>query len=245
MDDNKTLEMRLEDEPFLNSKPNFGQNLIGLHNRGIYTLNDFITMDLKSIPYKPRREEFFRMIDILRCKYLGEDLVCDVILHRRYPLTYQEYERNKDQYQFPKLEERLKLNEDSSVSKEDLFAIYIRRIIVRDCESLGVPAIYVKLLFNPHYRERHLQGREYISMLDYLEKENVKNSRAKYLIDFYLEYIRNKEDKKDDTITSPELEALKKQLLSLTSQRDELDKQIENIKVQIELMSEGKNNARK
>ena len=126
-----------------------------------------------------------------------------------------------------------------------MFAIYIRRIIVRDCESLGVTELYVRLLFNPHYRERHLQGREYMSMQDYLEKDNVKYSWAKYLIDFYLEYIRNKEDKKDDTITSPELETLKKQLLSLISQRDELDKQIEDIKVQIELMSEGKNNARK
>ncbi len=71
MDDNKTLEMRLEDIPFLNSKPNFGQNLIGLHNRGIYTLNDFITMDLKSIPNTETRNTFFRMIDVLRCKYLG------------------------------------------------------------------------------------------------------------------------------------------------------------------------------
>lgn len=245
MDDKKTLEMRLEDEPFLNSKPNFGQNLIGLHNRGIYTLNDFITMDLKSIPYKPRREEFFRMIDILRCKYFGEDLVCDVIIHKKYPLTYQEYVKNKDQYHFPRLEERLKLNEDVPISKDDLFVDYMKSVIKRDCERLGIPVLGVRLLFNAQHRTRFLNGKEYMSMQDYLEKENVKNSHSKYLVDFYLEYIKTKEAKKDDAITSSELETLKKQLSSLTSQRDDLDKQIIDVQNQIQIMSEGKNNARK
>ena len=50
MEDNKNiLNMKLEDEPFLNKKPNFGQNLIGLHNRGIYTLRDFINMDVRAV----------------------------------------------------------------------------------------------------------------------------------------------------------------------------------------------------
>ena len=82
-------------------------------------------------------------------------------------------------------------------------------------------------------------------MKDYLNDYDVRNSHSKYLVDFYLEYIKIKENKKDDTITLPELETLKKQLSSLTSQRDDLDKQIEDIKVQIQIMSEGKNNARK
>ena len=92
MEDNKNiLNMKLEDEPFLNKKPNFGQNLIGLHNRGIYTLRDFINMDLKTVPNTATRNEFFRLIDILKYKYLGEALVCDVLLYKKYPVTYQEY----------------------------------------------------------------------------------------------------------------------------------------------------------
>ncbi len=243
MNDNKALEMRLEDEPFLNSKPNFGQNLIGLHNRGIYTVNDFITMDLKLIPGRVRRNEFFRMIDILRCKYLGEDLVCDAILYQRYPLTYQEYVKNKDQYHFSRLEAHLELSEDLPISKDDLFVSYMGKIIERDCEILGIPVSTVSLLFNSQYRAKFVPGRESMTMLNFLEKESIKNSHAKYLVDFYLDYIKG--NKKDDTITSSELEALKKQLSSLTSQRDDLDKQIEEIKVQIQLMSEGKDNARK
>ena len=203
MDDNKTLEMRLEDEPFLNSKPNFGQNLIGLHNRGIYTLNDFITMDLKSIPNTATRNEFFRMIDILKCKYLGEDLVCDILLRSH----------------LDPIEEHFK----------------------KDCSKLGIP--FIRRVYRMFFQSNI--DRSNLTMRDYLNTYDVRNSHAKYLVDFYLEYIKNKEDKKDDTITSLELETLRKQLLSLTSQRDDLDKQIEEIKVQIQLMSEGENNARK
>ena len=119
------------------------------------------------------------------------------------------------------------------------------RVIERDCKTLGIPTSNVRLLFDTQYRIKFLQGIETISMLDYLEKEKVKNSHAKYLVDFYLEYIKTKETKKDDTITSSELETLKKQLASLISQKDDLDKQIEDVKIQIQEMSEGKNNARK
>ncbi len=203
MDDNKTLEMRLEDEPFLNSKPNFGQNLIGLHNRGIYTIKDFINMNLKSIPSKATRNTFFRMIDILRCKYLGEDLVCDVLL-----------------------KSHLDPNEED---------------FTKDCSKLGIP--FVKRAYRGFFRSNI--DRSNLTMKDYLNTYDVRNCHAKYLVDFYLEYIKIKEDKKDNAITTSELEALKKQLSSLTSQRDDLDKQIEEIKVQIQLMSEGKNNARK
>lgn len=203
MDDNKTLEMRLEDEPFLNSKPNFGQNLIGLHNRGIYTVNDFIAMDLKSIPDKVRRNEFFRMIDILRCKYLGEDLVCDVLL-KSHPAPIEENFR-------------------------------------KDCSKLGIP--FVRRVYRMFFQSNI--DRSNLTMIDYLKDYDIRNGHAKYLVDFYLEYIKIKEDKKDDTITSSELETLKKQLSSLTSQRNDLDKQIEEIKIQIQIMSEGKNNARK
>jgi len=228
MDKNKTLEMRLEDEPFLNSKPNFGQNLIGLHNRGIYTLNDFITMDLKSIPDMSRRNKFFRMIDILKCKYLGEDLVCDVLLQKIYPATYEEYLKLKEKYHYPDIMEEWLMR--------DIF-----QILKRDCSELGIPFIERKYrrLFLPSAKQTTL------SMKDYLESEDIRDSHAKYLVDFYLEYLKIKNDKKDDAITSSELETLKKQLSSLTSQIDDLDKRIEDIKVQIQLISEGKNNARK
>lgn len=228
MDDNKTLEMRLEDEPFLNSKPNFGQNLIGLHNRGIYTLNDFITMDLKSIPDKTRRNEFFRMIDILKYKYLGEDLVCDVLLQKIYPATYDEYLKLKEKYHYSDIMEEWLMRD-------------ILQILKRDCSKLGIPFKEVKYrrLFRPNMEQTTL------SMKDYLEDEDIRDSHSKYLVDFYLEYIKTKESKKDVAITSSELETLKKQLSSLTSQRDDLDKQIIDVQNQIQIMSEGKNNARK
>lgn len=228
MDENKTLEMRLEDVPFLNSKPNFGQNLIGLHNRGIYTLNDFITMDLKSIPDKSRRNEFFRMIDILKYKYLGEDLVCDVLLQKIYPATYEEYLKLKEKYHYPDIMEEWLMRD-------------ILQILKRDCSKLGIPfkEVKYKRLFRPDMEQTTL------SMKDYLENEDIRNSHAKYLVDFYLEYFKIKDDKKDDVITLSELESLKKQLSGLTSQRDDLNQQIEDIKVQIQLIREGKNNARK
>lgn len=228
MGDNKTLEMRLEDEPFLNSKPNFGQNLIGLHNRGIYTLNDFINMDLKSIPDKERRNAFFRMIDILKCKYLGEDLVCDVLLQKVYPGTYEEYLKLKEKYHYPDIMEEWLMRD-------------ILRISKRDCSKLGIPfrEREYRRLFLPSSKQTTL------SMKDYLESEDIRNSRAKYLVDFYLEYLKNKDNKKDDAMDSAKLEALKKQLSSLTSQIDDLNKQIEDVKVQIQLISEGRNNARK
>ena len=228
MDDNKTLEMRLEDEPFLNSKPNFGQNLIGLHNRGIYTLNDFITMDLKSIPNTATRNELFRMIDILKCKYLREDLVCDVLLQKIYPATYKEYLKLKEKYHYPDIMEEWLMRD-------------ILQILKRDCSKLGIPFKEVKYrrLFRPNMEQTTL------SMKDYLEDEDIRDSHSKYLVDFYLEYIKTKESKKDVAITSSELETLKKQLSSLTSQRDGLDKQIIEVQNQIQLMSEGKNNARK
>ena len=203
MDDNKALEMRLEDEPFLNSKPNFGQNLISLHNRGIYTLNDFITMDLKSIPNTETRNTFFRMIDILKCKYLGEDLVCDVLLKGHLNSIEEDFKK--------------------------------------DCSKLGIP--FIRRVYRGLFRSNI--DKSNLTMKDYLNDYDVRNSHSKYLVDFYLEYIKIKEDKKDDTITSPELEALKKQLSSLTSQRDDLDKQIMDVQNQIQIMSEGKNNARK
>ncbi len=229
MDENKILEMRLEDEPFLNSKPNFGQNLISLHNRGIYTLNDFITMDLKTIPNRSRRNLFFRMIDILKYKYLGEDLVCDVLLQKIYPATYEEYLKLKEKYHY------------SYVSVEQLLPILLIGDFKKDCSDLGIPfrEIKYKRLFRPSSKQTTL------SMKDYLESEDIRNSSAKYLVDFYLEYLKIKDDKKDDAITSSKLEALKKQLSSLTNQRDDLNKQIEDIRVQIQLISEGKNNARK
>ena len=203
MDDNKTLEMRLEDEPFLNSKPNFKQNLIGLHNRGIYTINDFITMDLKSIPDKIRRNEFFRLIDILKCKYLEEGLICDILL-KNYLEPIEEYFK-------------------------------------KDCSRLGIP--FVRRIYRWLFQTNI--DRSNLTMKDYLKDDEIRNSQAKHLVDFYLDYIKSKESKKDDTITSAELEALKKQLSSLTSQRDDLDKQIADIKIQIQIMNEGKNNARK
>lgn len=233
MDNNKDiLNMRLEDETFLNTKPNFGQNLIGLHDRGIYTLRDFIYMDLKTISNTATRNEFFRLIDILKYKYLGEDLVCDVLLYRKYSLTYQEY---------------VKSNEDSPHFEEDFFVTHMLRVFERDCKTLGIPFLRSRFrsLFNSQYRTQFFHGAEVLPMLDYLEDERIKNSHAKYLVNFYLEYIRTKAQKNEEAITSVELESLKMQLSSLTSQRDDLDKQIEDVKVQIQIISEGKNNARK
>ena len=82
-------------------------------------------------------------------------------------------------------------------------------------------------------------------MEEYLGEIGIKDSRIKYLVDFYLEYISNKKSEKATTLD--ELESLKMQLSSLTSERDDLDKQIEDVKVQIQIMREGKgkNNARK
>ncbi len=58
--------------------------------------------------------------------------------------------------------------------------------------ELGVPfklSIYRRLFLSQ--KERITSNRR-----DYLEDEHIKNSPAKYLIDFYLDYIRAKTDKK-------------------------------------------------
>ena len=203
MDDKKILDMRLEDEPFLNSKANFYQNLIGLHNRGIYTVNDFINMDLKKIPEKRRRYEFLRIIEVLRYKYFGEDLTCDFLLK----------------------------------SHIDSFDGYFRQ----DCLKLGIP--FIERVYN-----RFVQSnidKSNLTMIDYMKDYDIRNGRAKYLVDFYLEYIKTKEDKKEDTKISTELEVLKTQLSSLIKQKEDLDKQIIDVQNQIKIMSEAKNNVRK
>ena len=89
----------------------------------------------------------------------------------------------------------------------------------------------------------HSDKKQTITMKEYMEDENIRDGNYRYLIDFYFEYIKTKENKKDENISS-ELESLKKQLISLTSQRDELDKQITELQNQIAVMSEGKNNGR-
>lgn len=229
MEDNKNiLNMKLEDEPFLNKKTNFGQNLIGLHNRGIYTLRDFINMDLKTVPNTATRNEFFRLIDILKYKYLGEALVCDVLLYKKYPVTYQEYLNLKEEYHYHCVGEEWLMRD-------------ILQVLKRDCIKLGIPfkEVIYRRLFRPNGEKSTL------TMEEYLGEIGIKDSRIKYLVDFYLEYISNKKSEKATTLD--ELESLKMQLSSLTSERDDLDKQIEDVKVQIQIMREGKgkNNARK
>ena len=115
----------------------------------------------------------------------------------------------------------------------------ILRVLKRDCAKLGIPfkEVIYRRLFRPNVEKSTL------TMKEYLEEIGTKDSRTKYLVDFYLEYISNKKIEKATTLD--ELKSLKMQLSSLTSERDDLNKQIEDVKVQIQIMREGKNNARK
>ena len=126
---------------------------------------------------------------------------------------------------------------------KETFMDSMLRVLKKDCGILGIPFRPLKFKRLLRNNFMHSDKKQTITMKEYMEDENIRDGNYRYLIDFYFEYIKTKENKKDENISS-ELESLKKQLISLTSQRDELDKQITELQNQIAVMSEGKNNGR-
>ena len=66
----------------------------------------------------------------------------------------------------------------------------ILRVLKRDCAKLGIPfkEVIYRRLFRPNVEKSTL------TMKEYLEEIGTKDSRTKYLVDFYLEYISNKKN---------------------------------------------------
>ena len=76
-------------------------------------------------------------MDILKYKYLGEALVCDVLLYKKYPVTYQEYLNLKEEYHYHCVGEEWLMRD-------------ILQVLKRDCIKLGIP--FKEVIYRRYYR---------------------------------------------------------------------------------------------
>ena len=215
------LNINLREDKFLfpdennNNGKNNGSGLIvaALNKRGIFTINDLINYD--QTKFSSNSAHYLRaLIQILRYKYLGEELINDVLLESDYTNSAKDHKK-----------------------------------LARDLKMLGFGrGSMPKEVYNIVVSFMQRQPDRTIITMEQVLKSDSPVLRKLELIGnadfrgFYLEYLEQKRRKNQQEILEPTkevLESLKNQLCRLITERDELDKKINDLQDKINALDGG------
>lgn len=214
------LNIDLRNDTFLfPSDGNFGDKTYKNHNshimvghlnrQGIYTINDLINSTDENFS-KGNRHYFMAVIRILRYKYLGEELVVDVIFNGKYNLS-----------------------DDFDITRKKL-AKDLRWLgfghSLSDCQNFAASFLRV------HKDDKFITMEDCLND-DRIVLDNIGSSNLR---EFYLNFIAQKKVKDEDFQSLPlsiVLESLKLQMAGLRVMRDNLNYQINTLENMIERYS--------
>lgn len=215
------INTKLEYDDFLHSNVNMDSKIRYLNGKKIYTVKDLIYCDQSQLPAS--NLQFYQaLIQVLRYKYLGEELPNDVILEKKY--LVDACGRGKDVKELRK--DLVKLGFGLSSRREKHNFLYQRGQdgfnFISMKEVLVSDDIFKALAKEKGFAFRNF----YLKYIGYMEKQN------------------KKEEPEKEQSPKVALEYLKGQLQALTLTRDNLDKQIEELQEQLALIEGGKRNGR-
>lgn len=264
------LNTRLEDDKFLfpegrKNGTTMGVLVKSLNKMGIYTVGEFINCDPTNIKGN-NGYRLKRLIPVLRYKYLGEELINDVILEKEYNfnlITKSEPESHLEENKSEKmkrmfidnnavelrsfycdllklgiLSEKTNYYQLSKLSSQDRISYLIINYLMKENTNIISIETFLNQYLNDIYGELALRKTKWTT---------TKVEEQADLIKFYLEYIKEKKKKDEQEKDLPDtkvLENLKEQLLSLKALINNLDKKIEELQEQIALLEGGKGNGR-
>jgi len=212
------IKTRLEDDPIFCStkKRKLSHRIEALNKIGIYTIEDFINNDNIG-GNECLRNDYRAYRDVYNYMLNGTSLINAVILTKEY-------------------------NKETLITKAHKIA--------NDFNRLGLPfktrEIQEQLVFKIQSEEREsLKGIEIISEMQKIFV--YYNMPYNKLTQFYIDYYEKEIIKENSTETDKNyIERLKKELINLTKQRDELDLKISSLLEQISTLEKGSNiNVRK
>lgn len=231
------IKTRLEDDKvlFADFQSNVARTniLMVLNQKGIFTVEDLINIDMKNLPAS-NRKTYNAMAHVFRNAYLGQDLVYDELFQIEF-----------------------KSEPDGLIYIHGLPAPDIHGLPapgdIKECSQALLNLGLVKGNLNSvMWHLRSLVPHDTTFTIEELLRENKVNSTGPNLRRYYLQYIDNKKMKEQETtnvsestIDSGILSELKNQLSSLITMKEGLEQQIISLQQQIETLEGGKTNGRK
>ena len=180
---------------------------------GVYTIEDFLNMDISDFPGASMKT-YFAVQQVFKCAYLGEDLVYDETIRKKYTVDYAGYlEASKD----------LSLigitgyapNKINIMLKEDGF------------DKKTVDSVSMETILK--------------AAINFKEKRGIKGCLANFYINRIHGKKKNSTKKELNVIDSAyELRYIKEKIQAMEELRNELNQQIVELKKKVDKLENGK-----